>query len=198
MDARPEEALGALALGAAVLDEVRLRHLEVHRYPVAYARQLCGDREGAERELLMSWDYFREIRGERFDNRAWRAANGLASLYCDEGRFAEAAAFHAYGREEDLGPEVKPSWLVVAARLVAHEGRLADAAELAARSTEGAGMHMSLREAAECLAAAAEVQRLVGRFDEADRSAARAFALFDRKGNLAGAARLREALAQPV
>ena len=59
----------------------------------------------------------------------------LASLYCDEGRFAEAATFHAYGRAELIGG-AKASWLSVEALLTAHEGRLDEAAELAGRSTE--------------------------------------------------------------
>jgi class 3 adenylate cyclase len=199
MAARPAEAFDALALGAAVLDEVRLRHLEVHRWPVGYARRLCGDRDGAEREYLMIWDYFRDIRGDRFDNRAWRAANALASLYCDEGRFADAAPFHAYGRDEGrAGLGQNAEWLSVEARVAAHEGRFDDAAELAALSAQLSETWLAPTGAAECLAAAARLQRRIGLTDEADRSAARAFAFFDRKGNIAGAARLRAALAQPV
>jgi class 3 adenylate cyclase len=199
MAARPAEALDALALGGAVLDELRLRHLEVHRWPVGYARTLCGDRDGAEHEYLMIWDYFRDIRGGRFDTRAWRGANGLALLYCDDGRFAEASTFHAYGREEGrIEPSQRSQWLLVEARLAAHEDRLDDAAELAARSTVGAEARSGQMQAAECLAVAARVQRLIGLTDESDRSAARAFAQFERKGNLAGAARLRTYLMQPV
>jgi class 3 adenylate cyclase/tetratricopeptide (TPR) repeat protein len=195
MDARPTEALDALALGGALLDEVRLRRLEVHRPGVAYARQLCGDADGAERELLMSWDYFRDM-GGGFDTRAWGAANRLASLYCDEGRVAEAAGFHAYGREEDIGERQHPLWLSVEARLVAHEGRLDVAAELAKRSTEDAENRGRPSEAAELLATAARVERAAGRTAEAETSTTRALALFEGKGNLAGATRLRAAFPQ--
>ena len=196
MDSRPREALDALALGGALLDEVRLRGLEVYRPRVAYARRLCGDRDGEERELLMTWDYFRDIRAG-FDLRAWTAANGLASLYCNEGRFAEAADLHAYGREELVGASRHPWWLSIEARLAAHEGRLDDAAELAKRSTEGAETRADLSDAAECLAAAAAVEQAAGRTTEADSSAARAHALFERKGNRAGAARLRALVPAP-
>jgi tetratricopeptide (TPR) repeat protein len=199
MDARAAEAQDALARGGAVLDEVRLRHMEVHRGPVAYARLLCGDPDGAEREFLMSWNYFRDIRGERFDTRAWKSANSLASLYCEEGRFTEAAAFHAYGRDEHrTHPGHHLSWLSVEALLGAHDGRFDDAAELAAQSTDDVEMFGGLNTAAELLATASRVLQLAGRLEEADGFAARAFVLFERKGNLAGAARLQASSAQPV
>jgi hypothetical protein len=192
MDARPKEAFEALALSGALLDEVRLRRLEVHRPLVAYARDLCGDRDGAVRELVMSWDYFREL-GSAFDIRAWTAANRLASLYCDEGRFAEAAELHAYGRNERGGADPDALWLSVEARLVANEDRLEHAVDLARESARRAEEQAVFIEAAECIAAAAGVQRLAGRTTEADATAARALALFEGKGNLAGAARLRTA-----
>lgn len=186
MAARPTEALDALALGGVVLDEVRIRRLEVYRHLVAYGRGLCGDRDGVERELRMMWDYFREIRGD-FDTRAWTAATKLASLYCDEGRFGEAAEFHAYCHKERGAQQPHRLWLSVEARLAAGEGRLDQAAELAARSIVEVEARVRVTDAVELLAAAAKVQRAAGLNADADAATRRALAICERKGNLAAA-----------
>ncbi len=197
MAARPREAVDALARGAAVLDEVRLRRHEVYRVVVAYARKLCGDRDGAERELRMMWEYFRDV-GRDFDTRAWNASNRLAALYCDEGRFDDAADFHAYGRKENGGERPHPRWLSVEAMLAAGEGRLVQAARLAARSIVEAETDSNAIESVELLAAAARVQRAAGLPVEAEAAIQRALAICERKENRGAAARLGAGALAPM
>ncbi len=197
MAARPRESVDALARGGAVLDEVRLRRHEVYRLVVAYARELCGDRDGAERELLLMWNYFRDV-GREFDTRAWNASTRLASLYCDEGRFGEAAEFHAYGRKERGGGRPHQRWLSVEALLAAGDGRLAQAAELAARSIVDVETHSNAIEGVELLAAAARVQRTAGLMVEAEAAIQRALAICERKENRGAAARLGAGVLAPL
>jgi class 3 adenylate cyclase/tetratricopeptide (TPR) repeat protein len=185
MAARREEALAALARSGAVLDEVRIRRLEVWRYTVSYAKRLFGDPVGAEHELRMMWDYFRDV--GRFDGRAWMAAVQLASLLCDEGRFGEAAEFLSYGGERRSDTREA---LSVRAKLAAAQGRLDDASALAAQSIEGLGEAYAVL-AVELLDAAAKVQRAAGLSADADETTRRALAICERKGNFGAAELLR-------
>ena len=76
--------------------------------------------EGAERELKGMFEYFRDLRGGEIDTRASGASDLLAHLYCDQGRWDEAAEIFAYD----------PVARAVRARLAAHEG-LPEALQLA-------------------------------------------------------------------
>jgi class 3 adenylate cyclase/tetratricopeptide (TPR) repeat protein len=187
MAARRNEALDALAQGGAVLDEVRIRRLEVWRHTAAYGRRLCGDRDGAERELRMTWDYFRNMRA--FDGRAWRGAMKLASLCCDEGRFAEAAEFLAYG--DKTRGEANRHWVSVTARLAAADGRPEDAVALAQRSIAAVGEAGLVNDDIDLLAAAATVFRAAGLSAEADDALRRALAICEQKENLGAAAEVQ-------
>jgi tetratricopeptide (TPR) repeat protein len=192
MAARREDALESMARGGAVLDEVRIRRLEVWRYTAAYGRRLCGDREGEERDLRMTWDYFRGMRA--FDGRAWRGAVKLAALYCDQSRYGEAADFLGYGhaRGEEFSNRVS---LGVEARLAAAEGRFDRATELAVRSIAEVETGRPVIDDVDLLASAAIVFRAAGLTAETDEALQRAFAICERKGNLGAAAELGAAAA---
>ena len=96
MALRPAEANDAMDEAALVFDELNSRTAQVYRWVGAYARELAGDLEGAERELTGMFEYFRDLRGGEIDTRASGASDRLAHLYCDQGRWDEAAEIFAY------------------------------------------------------------------------------------------------------
>jgi hypothetical protein len=84
-----------------------------------------------------------------------------------------------------------PSLLVAEARLAAHRGEHVEAAERIRRAVEVTDGIDGLNLRAGLFLAFAEVQRAAGEESEADTSVATALELYERKGNLAAAARLR-------
>jgi class 3 adenylate cyclase/tetratricopeptide (TPR) repeat protein len=159
-----------------VFDELNSRTTHVNRWVGAYARELAGDPEGAERELRGMFEYFRDLRPGEIDTRASTASVRLAHLYCDQGRWDEAAEIFSY----------HPEATSVRARLDAHD-RLPGALELAEQAA--AIRHATrLSQRATTQLVLAEVQLAVGLTAEADASLASAIELFELKGNLAGAA----------
>jgi class 3 adenylate cyclase/tetratricopeptide (TPR) repeat protein len=195
MAARPDDARAALAASGAVLDEVRLRRIEVFRYLSAYGKLLYGDREGAERDLLLMWNYFRDIQGGRFDTRAGVAASLLASIYCDTGRLQEASDLHEYGRGQ-FPPGDHLYWLTVEMRLAAADGRLDEAVGLADETIADVELrtHDKPITVGLALEAAAEVERAAGRPNEAAAALSGALEQYERKGNVAAAASVRRLL----
>ena len=103
------------------------------------AKELAGDRAGAEHELKARWHYFRDILGGAPDSRAMQAAYRLAYLYCDDGRWDDAEECLAFHRDvpdaerRDSRPHIASP---AEARLAAHRGELAEAAALAQRAVE--------------------------------------------------------------
>ena len=85
--------------------------------------------------------------------------------------------------------------LAVEARVAAHHGRLANAVSLALRAVERAeAREGELNFRATIWQSLAEVQRVAGQSAQADAARATALALYERKGNIAAAARLRAAV----
>ena len=141
MVARPDEALKLIEESGRVLDEAdQLTLSAMYKNVAAYARELAGDKAGAERELLARWSYFAGAESATADRRAIGSAYDLALLYCDEGRFDEAERVVGPLRDLPLGRiharEQVAQRLAVEARLAAHYGRQAEAAELAERVVE--------------------------------------------------------------
>jgi hypothetical protein len=155
--------------------------------------ELTGDRAGAERELVSRWRRFRDFGDEAVDERAMNTAARLAVLYCNAGRWDEAAEFLSYGADAPAagyaGTVVRR--LVAEARLAAHHGRTAEGVTSAQRAVEDAEPTDLLTLRALAWLALAEAQRTDGGTAEADASDAKALELYDRKGNVAAAERLR-------
>jgi hypothetical protein len=203
MAGRADEALALVAESSAVLDELNqaiASHL--FRGNAAYARELAGDRPGAEREWLAMWSYFSSVGTPR---REVEHAYDLASFYCDEGRFDKAEQLDR--RYADLpltaqnDADASISRQTVEARLAARAGRAEEAVALAeaavarwaARGHEGRDRP---QDTARAWLALAEVQRSAGRNEEAAWSVARAIELYELKGNLAAAAQTRAAISR--
>jgi class 3 adenylate cyclase/tetratricopeptide (TPR) repeat protein len=185
MSERRDEALELLSQANLVLDELNLRTAQVYRHVVAYARELTGDRDGAEHELRKMWTYFGNLRVNDVDTRAVRAAIMLARLYCDSDRWDEADEMLHYGRSLDTSREHNPGRLAVAARLSARQGQ-DDAVQLAEKALAlSEPLTDNLTNRAEIWLAHAWVHRSLGLNDDADLSVARALELYEQKGNIA-------------
>jgi class 3 adenylate cyclase len=192
MSSRPEEALRLAREASHVLDELNLRTAQVYRRVGSYALELAGDLDAAEHDLRAIWTYFRVLRADQLDTRARLAMTELARLYCDQGRWDDAAATIADGDAAGRNLPGRPAReLAVEARLAARLGSpdaLAGAEEAVARSDR---RKADLTTRALVLLALAEVQRSADRPGEAEASLERAVELFELKGNLAGAAAAR-------
>src|SRR5262249_27982259 len=136
-----DKAIELVRQSSVVLDELnQVTVLSQYRYECAYAKELAGDRAGAEHELTSRWSTLRDTGYGGIDPRTVEAAYRLARFYCDEGRWDDAERYVAYGRNVSM---LAHSGVAVArnaleARLAAHRGRLAEALTLAQRAVEAA------------------------------------------------------------
>jgi len=196
MAGRFDEAREHVDESSLVLDELRqLTASGVYRGIAAETRELIGDRAGAEAELRAQWLELRDARADGGpDGRAMHAGYQLACLYCDDGRWDAAADCLEYGRdvpEPDLPNHWVPLRFAASGRIAAHEGRLAEAVVHARRGVETAEQSDRLNNRARVWLSLAEVQRAAGAPAEADAAVAAALRLYDEKGNVAAARRLR-------
>jgi DNA-binding SARP family transcriptional activator len=200
MGGRFDEARAHLDASAPVLDEVNLTNETwgASRWQVSRALELMGETAAAEQDLIALYLYYRDTRGERTSSVAMNAAAHLANLCCDQGRWEEAADYLAYGEGVDRSP--LPTGKIYAfvrlaarARLEAYAGRNAEAAELGRTASELAQAMNTPDRQARVWLGLAEVQRRAGNQLEADEAVERALELYDRKGNITAAARVRAA-----
>jgi tetratricopeptide (TPR) repeat protein len=156
-----------------------------------YVELLAGDPAAAERDMLAAEEVFRRI-GE-----GWflsTVAVDLPRAVYDQGRYDDA--FALLGAIDERPAPTDREWQIkrtgIPACLIARRGGLDEAERLAregvalAADSEYVGLH------ADVLLDLAEVLRLAGRSDEADAATAEAVTLYERKGNVAGAARALE------
>jgi DNA-binding SARP family transcriptional activator len=193
-----DESRAQLRVSIAVLDESGETNFSLAptRWTVADADVLMGDGAGAERELLAVYLQFRDARGDATDSRALQAAARLALLYCDQGRWREAADYLAYGKAVDGSPPVYGKHytyfrLAARARVAAHRGESSEALALGEAAVEAVERTDRPNHKARIWLALAEVERAAGNNADADAAVQEALALFEQKGNVAAAARLR-------
>ena len=198
MAAREDEARSYDRRSSEMLDEFSYQMLAPIRRKRAEAHLLLGDADRAEQHLLALWRDFGETGG--ISRATMQGAHILALLCCDQGRWEEAENWLARGSEDPPAPPgsfigiTRPA---VMARLAAQHGELEEALELARRAVE-AGEHADrLNAAATAWLALAEVRRARGETAEADAAVAAALQVYERKGNVAAAARVR-ASARPA
>jgi DNA-binding SARP family transcriptional activator len=202
-----------LALALAMVcrfDEARA-HLDASSLPVdqvdqtsfafsshwhaARAHELIGDSAAAERELAAAFLRMRGALGDEPESRALRVAALLALLCEEQERWAEAREYLAYGQEIDRLPPAKgkiytPLRMAARARLAAHEGRPADALDVAETAVELVRGGEWLNDIAPAWLALAEARHANGQPSEAEAAFAEAVRLYEQKGNLAVLARL--------
>ena len=134
MAARSDEALELVRESSLVLDALNeLTFSAVHREVAAEAKELAGDRPGAEQEWLAVGLLQRAREGPRPVRS--RDRYHLAHFYCDEGRWDDAERFASLFRDA-LSTTRNAVWaatmrLAVEARLAAHDDRAAEAVALA-------------------------------------------------------------------
>ncbi len=194
MAARFDEARELDRTSSLVLDELNQNSYWVYRGATAEAKELAGDRAGAERELLAQWDWFSSHGDRAIDDRAMSSAYKLAYLYCDDDRWDEAANCLSFGSEVAL--VARPTHRTIyrlagEARIAAHSGRIPHALTLAQRAVDYAEPTDNLNLRARIWMALAEVQRASGAAAEADAALAAAIRLYVAKGNIAAVAPLR-------
>lgn len=194
MTGRVEDAREGVLRSGLVLDE--LNHLTVswvYRSTAAEAKELIGDRLGAEQELTAKWLWLGDL-GGAYKGRAMQAAYELAHLYCDDGRWDDAERCLAYGRDFPESTHYRRETvlgLAGRARLAAQRGGLGQAEGLARRGVELAERSDMLNVRARAWLACAEVEQANGRRARADSALEAALALYEQKGNVAAAARVR-------
>ena len=197
MAGRPGKALELVERSSRVLDEVGyLTQSWVYRWAAAAARVLAGDLEGAEREHLATVEGFRGSGYRGIDEREMGASYRLAELYCDEGRWDEAAKCVAFFREIAEPPQITTVTIrrrAVEAQVGLQRGRLAEATGLAERAVAAAILTDAWDVTARSWLALSNVRRAEGRAADADAAFARAIEVYEAKGNIAAAARLRAA-----
>jgi class 3 adenylate cyclase len=194
MDGQPEAARAtverALAL-AGDMGENRVGSLA--REFVAAALALAGDLEEAERQLRLGIRVL-ERQGESGmrSNLTADLAHVLHRLGRPDEALQVAMASQAIAAHDDLFAQVR--WRGAAARSLAGQGRLAEAERLAAEAVVIATPTDMLTMRGDALLDQAAVATAAGRPGDAARAAADALALYQAKGNQAGAARAEAAL----
>jgi len=201
MAGRFDEAREHLLASAHVLDQAERTDLSLSAgWTAAEAKELAGDLAGAEEEFVAGFLSMRDARGEEPDARALRISAELALLLCDQGRWDEAADYLSYGEGVDGSEPVQGKIYSIyrfaaRGRLAAQRGEFARALELARRAVEVVERRSSsLNHRALVWLALAEVARAAGQTAEADDAVANALRLYEAKGNVAAAARLKARL----
>jgi tetratricopeptide (TPR) repeat protein len=193
MAARFDDAREAWEQAGRVLDQANMVVTSwVSAMHSAVAKELAGNRAGAESDLKAMWHHTRNVLGGAPDGRAMHAAYRLAYFYCDDGRWSDAEeclAFHGDSHQGNIeaGGAYRHAAL---ARLRAHRNKPAEAAALAKRAVEIAEATDMLNVRANIWLAMAEVRQAGGQAAEAQVAVAQAVDLFEQKGNVAAAGRL--------
>jgi tetratricopeptide (TPR) repeat protein len=165
----------------------------VYRRLAARAKELIGDLDGAEQDLKTRWADFRNTRQEGPDGRAIEAVGWLAHLYCDQGRWEEAADVLSYASTVPPLTFFRAEAVLCGAaraRVAARNGMRAEADALAWQAVELADPTEFLELSACVWLALGDVQRRAGNATGADVAVARAIALYEGKGNVAAARRV--------
>ena len=168
---------------AAVFDELGLRMTRAGLAEVkAEIERLGGDAAAAERELRLARDVFRSAGSPAV---AGLSAAALVGLLVEQDRLDEAeqllAEARASLRDEDIDGHVAER--LAAARLALARGRSAEAEQLADDALDAMSSSDAVSVRANVLAV-----RAAARGEQPDE----AIAVFEAKGNLAAAARLRD------
>jgi class 3 adenylate cyclase/tetratricopeptide (TPR) repeat protein len=182
------EARAQWARAQAFWEELGMPHQQAIRaIDASTIELLAGDADAAERELRTGYDLLVEIGDVHF--RPMLAAY-LAGVLVEKGNVGDADALASYAEshswEDDIVTEVM--WRVARAQIQAHTGSAAEAERIAREAVELAAPTDFLDLQASAQLALARVLRESGS-PEAASVAGRAKAVYDRKGNIAGAGR---------
>ena len=154
---------------------------------------LVGMPAQAERALREGCEFLEQVR--QIALLATRAGELAQSIY-EQGRYEDAEAWTRVAREsagsDDLDAAL--SWQPVQAKILARQGELEKAERLARQTLELVARTDSLNRHADSFMALAEVLGIANRSDEAEEMVRSALGLYELKGNLASAQRVRALL----
>jgi predicted ATPase len=194
MEGRFDEARRLLAATRAAFEELGLTLMTAVSHPAGMVEQLAGDPAAAERYLRKGYAALEEM-GDRAllsTTAAFLAQTLLAQdEYEQAERFASVSAELA--ADDDLITQAM--WRGVRATLLARRGGLAEAERVARQAVAIADRTDFLNQRAETHAVLAAVLRLRERPEQAHAALSEALALYEQKGNLVAAARVRGDLA---
>jgi len=158
---------------------------------------LAGDFEAAERELRRD-DLALEALGERYYRSTVDAL--LAQVLVTLDRLDEAEPFSRLGEAladaDDVFSQV--FWRTARARIYARTDHVADGERLAREAVDLARGTVDIALLAGALADFAEVLTRAGRHDEAEPPLREALELYERKGDVTSAVKLRRLLGEPT
>ena len=184
-----EEAQRYARLADPVFGSADTMPAAIGQGPVALMKELSGDLAGAVAAQKAKWLFFGGESDRAPDGRAIDAATEIARICCDTGGWDEAEEW--IGHVRGARKRVDSGRLAVEARIAAHRGNFGEALDLGGQAVEHAEGADNLNRRAEAWLALAEVQRAAGRYGEADASVAEALTLYEQKGNVTAAGRLR-------
>ncbi len=191
MSGRFDDARPLLAQGRAISDELGFR-VWVAGFSLAAGdiEMLADDPVAAERELRHGYEAL-EAMGER--GLLATVAAELARALCAQGRYEEAEQLTRVSEElaRPLDVSAQISWRNVRAMSMASRGQLAEAEAVASDALQAAEQTDDLNRQARVLVDLADIVRRAGREAEAASLEERALALFERRGNVVLAERIR-------
>jgi tetratricopeptide (TPR) repeat protein len=162
-------------------------------WEIAEIESLCGNHAAAAENMSRAFDWERErgLSGNASYSLAWMSRE-LALV----GRYDEAEQCVAQAHEHPAhSPICEAQWRQAAALVHAHRGEWAEAERLASEAVEKTRMTDTPRFQANAYCDLAEVLEAAGRRDEALAAGHEALELYDRKGIVPPARRVRERLA---
>jgi class 3 adenylate cyclase len=195
MAGEPQAALATAGRAVAVADDLGANRLAaLARQFAAAAALLAGDPAAAERHLRWGIRVL-ERQGESGmrSNLTADLAHVLHALGRGEEALRQARVSRGLAARDDLFAQVR--WRGAAARALAADGRLEEAARLAGEAVTIAGPTDMLAMRGDALLDLAAVAAAAGRDGDAAEAASAALELYLAKGNLPGAARARVAVA---
>ena len=198
MEGRFDLARSLLANSDHILEELGQTLNSAISHAVAIVELLAGDPAAAERSLRAGYEALEEM-GERAYLSTTAAY--LAQAIFAQGRHEEAEQLTELSEQLsascDLATQVM--WRGVRARILEGRGETGPAARLAQEAVALAERSDFLNHRADALMDLAQVLQAGRRVDESAQATAQALALYEEKGNVAGAAKARgslESLAQ--
>jgi class 3 adenylate cyclase/DNA-binding winged helix-turn-helix (wHTH) protein len=195
MEGRFDRARELQTTSGSAFEELGLTLSFFVSHTAAIVELLAGDPVAAERRLRRAYTVFEEM-----DYREELSATAavLAQALLAQRRYEEAERFAELSRELAPADEVIPQilWRGVRARSIAGRGLIEEAERLAREAVELAERTDFVNDRGDAMLDLAIVLRQAGRLEDARAAFAEGLRLYERKGNVVAAGRVRAELAE--